>query len=159
MLQKVIYSDIVAIETPREWVWSILVDTAHYSDWNPFTFRVDTTLLEGDPVDLYVHMPIRGDRLQIETVSRVQQPEILAWGMTVGCQLLLKAERQQRLRATSPFTCEYQTWDAFSGLLTPLVTSLFGTDIVNGFNAMAYALKLQAESHWRADQTCAAEAE
>ena len=40
----------------------------------------------------------------------------------------------------------YQTWDAFNGLLTPLVVKLFERDIVDGFNACAHALKEYCEN-------------
>lgn len=149
MLNHTLYSDIVDIQAPREWVWSILVDTTRYGEWNPFTHRVDTTLQVGDSIDLHVRMPIRGDRLQVETVTAVDRPERLAWGMKMGCNLLLKAERTQQLTAIGPNRCRYQTWDAFSGLLTPLVIRLFGTDILNGFNGVAYALQKRAEETWK----------
>ena len=152
MFTHTVYSDIVSIQAPREQVWSILVDTARYGEWNPFTYRVDTSLLIGDPVDLYVRMPIRGDRVQVERVTVVQQPERLAWGMKMGFNWLLQAERQQVLTATGPDSCQYQTWDAFSGLLTPLVIKLFGADIQNGFNGVARALKKRAEDARRPAQ-------
>ena len=149
MFKRTLYSEIVTIAAPRDWVWSILIDTRKYGDWNPFTYRVDTTLTVGDPVDLYVRMPVRGDRLQTEYVTQVVKPAKLAWGMTMGCSLLLRAEREQLLTQVSPEITEYQTWDAFSGLLTPLVIGLFEMDITSGFNAMAVALKLQAEKTWQ----------
>ena len=150
MFKRTLYSRIVTIQAPREWVWSILLDLPKYETWNPFTWRVDTTLEIGDPVDLYVRMPIRGDRMQTEYVTRVEKPGQLGWGMTMGCSLLLKAERIQHLTRVSDHVCEYQTWDGFSGLLTPLVCALFESDIVNGFNNMADALKQHAETTWKA---------
>ena len=39
MFTHTVYSDIVSIQAPREQVWSILVDTARYGEWNPFTYR------------------------------------------------------------------------------------------------------------------------
>lgn len=148
MLNHTIYSDKVSIQAPREFVWSILIDIPRYGEWNPFTYRVDTTLNIGDPIDLYVRMPVRGDRMQTENVTIVQPPETLAWGMKMGFDWLLKAQRKQVLSTTGPDSCQYQTWDAFSGLLTPVVAKLFGEDILNGFNGVAYALKQRAESRW-----------
>lgn len=150
MFEHTLYSRQVTIQAPRDWVWSILVDTQRYGEWNPFTWRVDTTLKVGDPVDLHVRMPKRGDRMQTENVTRVDKPTCLAWGMTMGAAPILKAERQQTLTALSEVSCRYQTWDAFSGLLTPVVTYFFEEDIVNGFNAMADALKIRAETTWQA---------
>lgn len=149
MFRHTLYSEVVTIEAPREWVWSILVDIPSYGSWNPFTWRIDTTLELGAPVDLYVKMPKRGDRMQTEYVTRLEKPACLAWGMKMGSRLLLQAERQQVLTALSPTSCQYQTWDAFSGLLTPVVTGLFRSDIEGGFNAMAHALKGRAEATWR----------
>lgn len=153
MFKKTLYSDQVEIHAPQQWVWSILIDLERYGEWNPFTYRVDSTLEIDAPVDLYVRMPIRGDRVQTEYVRIVEFPSTLAWGMHMGSRLLLKAQRQQQLDGVSPTCCRYQTWDAFSGMLTPVVTGLFGADIVNGFNRMAYALKVRAETTWQANNS------
>lgn len=144
-----VYSDKVEINAPQEVVWEILVDLNRYGEWNPFTYRVDTRLLPGEPVELYVRMPKRGDRVQREQVRTVDRPVTLAWGMKLGFEFLLNALREQRLVKIDENRCTYQTWDSFSGLLTPLVVKLFEEDVQNGFNNVAYALKARAELQWR----------
>ncbi|HVL01755.1 MAG TPA: SRPBCC domain-containing protein [Dongiaceae bacterium] len=146
MFEHTIYSRVVEINAPREKVWPILLDLKNYSQWNPFTYRVVTTLQIGDPVDLYVRFKRRGEVVQQEQVRIVQAPERLAWGMKMGADFLLRAQRDQVLTALDGNRCSYQTWDAFSGLLTPLVMVLFKQDIEDGFNAMADALKIRAEA-------------
>lgn len=146
MFEHTIYSRVVEINAPREQVWDILTDLKQYPQWNPFTYRVVTTLAIGDPVDLYVRFKKRGEVLQQEQVRIVQKPERLAWGMKMLAPSILCAQRDQVLTALDDRRCTYQTWDAFSGLLTPLVMALFKSDIEGGFNAMAEALKVRAEN-------------
>jgi hypothetical protein len=152
MSNYTIASDKVDINAPREIVWDILFDLKRYPEWNPFTYRVDSTLQPGDPIDLYVRMPIRGDRLQTEQMKVVDRPRELSWGMKLGFEFLLKALREQHIEKVSESSCTYQTWDALSGLLMPLVIGLFKTDMQNGFNNMAYALKTRAEQIWAEKQ-------
>ncbi len=147
--RRTIYSRVVTIHAPRALVWEILLDLPRYPEWNPFTYRVESTLVPGTPVDLYVRFARRGEVLQKEEVRIVQEPDRLAWGMKMGADFLLRAQRDQVLIALDEQRCTYQTWDAFSGLLTPLVLALFGADIEAGFNAAADALKLRAETLWQ----------
>ncbi len=141
MFRHTLYSDKVIINAPREEVWKVLTDLDGYRDWNPFTNPVIGTLEIGAAVELHVKMPVRGDRVSTEYVQSADIDTSLAWGMTMGAKCLLVARRDQKLEVIDDQRCSYQTWDAFSGLLTPLVVRLFGRDMVNGFNAVAYALQ------------------
>lgn len=149
MFAHTIYSQEVEIFAPIDFVWAILIDVEKYPQWNPFTVRVETDLNVNDAVALYVHMPKRGDRVQHEIVREVKQPTNLAWGMNLGFDFLLKARRDQQLVKISNDWCSYQTWDAFSGIFTPLVLALFGNDVQTGFDKMAIALKAHAELKWQ----------
>ena len=149
MFNHTVISKQVTINAPRELVWDILVDLKSYGEWNPFTHRVDSTLKVGDPIDLYVRMPKRGDRMQRERVKAVVAPMKLAWGMSMGAELVLKALREQILVAVSDEVCTYQTTDKISGLLTPVVIKFFGEEMENGFNNMADALKVHAENAYQ----------
>lgn len=145
MPERVIASEKIRINAPIEKVWAILLDLPRYPEWNPFTYRVDSTLTIGAPVDLYVRMRKRGERVQREYVRTVQAPTTLSWGMTMGHAVVLTALREQKLERIDAQSCSYQSTDAFRGALTPLVTYLFGEDIEEGFNAVARALKAHAE--------------
>lgn len=153
MSKHTIYSHKVEIQAPIDFVWSILIDLEKYSEWNPFTHRVDTTLKVGDPVNLHVRMPKRGDRIQREIVRAVEKPHTLAWGMKIGFEFLLIARRDQQLLVLDEDRCSYQTWDAFKGLLTPLVLALFADDMQGGFDRTANALKERAELLWQQEKT------
>ncbi|MCG8668396.1 MAG: SRPBCC domain-containing protein [Pseudomonadales bacterium] len=145
MANHTVYSDVVEINAPIELVWDILLDFDRYPDWNPFTYRVETDLVIGNKVDLYVKLPKRGQRLQTEYVREVSPYQRLSWGMTMGAEFLLTALREQILNPISASCCTYQSTDAFAGMLTPVVKLLFQNSIKDGFNAMAYALKERAE--------------
>ena len=115
------------------------------TQWNPFTYKVETDLGIGSAVNLYVKMPRRGKGLQVEYVKEVSAPHTLAWGMTMGAPFLLTALREQKLTRLSDNACTYHSTDAFTGWLTPLVMGLFAGPIRDGFNSVAYALKKRAE--------------
>lgn len=149
MFKHTIYSDKVIINAPIERVWEVLMDLPRYPEWNPFTYEVvphDGSLYPGANVDLYVRMPLRGDRVSTEKVARLEAPTQLAWGMTMINPWLLKAQRDQVLEKLDDNRCSYQTWDAFRGLLTPVVVGLFGKDMKNGFDGVAHALKKRCET-------------
>ncbi|HEY9032494.1 MAG TPA: SRPBCC domain-containing protein [Pseudomonadales bacterium] len=145
MFRHTVYSDPVIINAPVERVWHVLTDLEHYPDWNPFTFQVLGELTPGRPVELHVRMPGKSDTVSVETVLCVDQWEKLSWGLTMLTPLLLQARRDQQLQALSASQCRYQTWDAFSGLLTPIVIALYGNSMQQGFNAVALALKQHCE--------------
>ncbi len=146
MSKHTVSSEIVEICAPIDIVWKVLVDIEKYGEWNPFTYRVETSLKVGDPVDLYVRMPKGGDQIQRELVQIVDKPHTLAWGMKMGFEFILKAQRQQKIEIIDEQRCRFRTWDSFSGFMTPVVIRKFGDDMENGFNAMALALKERAES-------------
>jgi hypothetical protein len=135
----------IEIDAPAPRVWRILTDLAAYSEWNPFTPRVESTLRVGDPVHLYVRL--RGARLahRIEIVSAAEEPRRLCWGMVLGASRLLAAERCQVLTPLGPGRTRYVTEDTIRGLLTPLVMRLFGPPMQRGFDDVARALKQRAE--------------
>jgi hypothetical protein len=125
-------------------VWQILLDLDHYSDWNPFTPRAESTLEIGAPVRLDVRL--RGAKLsrRVEIVSAAE-PRRLCWGMTMGAPFLLKAERCQILTPIDEHRTRYLTEDRISGLLAPLLIGLFGGAMERGFMDCASALKKRAE--------------
>ena len=144
MFKHLISSDIVEIEAPVERVWDILVDVERYGEWNPFTPRVQTDFKIGSPVNLYVTLgPFK--LKQLERIEAFDRPHLLVWSTKIGAHALLSARREQRLEPLDEMRCRYLTTDAFTGILTPLVMTLFGGLVRRGFNEVAWALKRRAE--------------
>jgi hypothetical protein len=137
----------VDINAPIARVWAILINLDRYPDWNPFTFRVESSLKIGDPVMLHVHMNRAFSHLiQPETISAHEPNKQLGWTASNYPPLLLRANRLQNLEAISSTQTRYHTFEKFEGWIAPLVRLLFRRDIERGFNNMAQALKNYAES-------------
>lgn len=137
----------VDIDAPVDHVWSILVDLARYREWNPFTPRVDASLVPGEPVVLHVAMK-PGRRLLVQReVCTANDParRELGWGTTMGAPFVLHANRVQRLTELPGGRTRYFTADTFAGLLVPIVMGLYRADIQRGFDGVARALKERAE--------------
>ncbi len=137
----------VEIEASAETVFAVLTDLKAYPSWNPFTSRVDATLVVGAPVRMRVHLG-RLTLTQVEYVREVTPPEPvgrLTWGIRTATPWLLRAERVQTVTPISDRWCRYTTVDTIGGALEPVVALLFGRALDEGFNAMAEALRQRAE--------------
>lgn len=145
MFKKEIRSKKVIINASQQKVWLFLFDIDTYPEWNPFTYQVKSSMRVNDSIDLYVHMPKRGDRMQRETICVMDEPKQMAWNMKLGFSFLLRARRDQFIEKMNEQSCSYETVDVFEGLLAPLVYWLFREDVAYGFNAMALALQKQFE--------------
>ena len=130
----------VDIAAPIEQVWDILVDLEQYQAWNPFTYRVESSLNVGDHVKLYVKLG--GQKVvQKQVIRRCEAPDALDWGMVMGHPSLLKTLRTQRLTRIDDTTTRYETRDHFTGLLTPLILSFYRHPIRKGFETICSSLK------------------
>ncbi|MFN8531732.1 MAG: SRPBCC domain-containing protein [Anaerolineae bacterium] len=135
----------VEINAPVEKVWSILAKIEDYPRWNPFTYRVDSTLELGSQALLYVRMSDKLKLTRDEIVTSFAPNKELAWRAR-GIRWLLAANRVQRLEVIDEQHTRYTTHETFSGLLRPLVIFLMGKMVENGFNGVAHALKAYAET-------------
>ena len=151
MFKHTVVSDEVVIEAPIELAWSILTDTATYSDWNPFTPKIDTDFELESEVHLEVHFgKFKLDETEI--MRAFEPPTRLAWGadmFKLGSVALVTAFREQCLTRLTDNRCAYVSRDYLSGPLTPLVALSFGKAMRNGFNAAGYGLKRYAEAGHR----------
>ena len=133
------------IAAPIERVWSTLVDVARYPEWNPFTFRVETTFALGSPVAMHVRL-WSFTRLQVEYVSAFEPPHRVCWGAPFVSARLLRAERCQTLEALSPSRTRYRSVDVFEGPLAAFAYAVFGGPVERGFREVAEALKMRCEA-------------
>ena len=144
-------SEAMRIDAPAGVVWDVLTDAKSYGDWNPFTTRLDTDFEVNSPIHLHIVMgPYRMDRK--EWVRVVEPPHRLEWDTRVLARFLLYSSKEQRVTALGETSCTYHTTDLFSGLLTPLIMSLFRKRIVRGFDETALALKRRCEAMASSDQ-------
>jgi hypothetical protein len=136
----------VEIHAPIDTVWGVLIDLDNYHAWNRFTPKVETTLEVGSPVLLHVQMTPKKRIRQKEWVRVVEPESELAWGMTMGHPILLRAHRSQTLTPLDARTTRYETVDEMHGILVPLVKMIYGNHIEHGFDALVEGLRIRAES-------------
>ena len=123
-----------------------LVDLKNYSHWNPFTTRVETTFVVGEPAILHVTMNGQHQRVQREVIITFEPPHTLVWGTTIGASFILKSQRCQTIEALNAQQTQYHTEQTFAGLLAPLVMILSRHDIQHGLDAVGAALKKYVEA-------------
>jgi len=147
----------VLICAPPAVVWHVLIDLAGYESWRcPFTERMEVAasppglpLAVGDAIIETVRMAPgdRAVRLQEVRVTELQPGVRLCWEGVMGAQFLLHARRSQTLTAVAGGAQTlYRTADVMTGLLAPLVLSLYGASVRRGFESIAAALKARAEA-------------
>lgn len=141
-----IRADKVIIHAPLEKVWHALIDLENYSKWNPFTPRVDTTFVVGEPAILYVTMNEHHQRIQREVMTVFEPQHAFAWASIMGGPRILKANRWQIVEPLDDYRTHYQTYETFDGLLVPLIMALYRTDIQRGFEAVGEAVKRYVET-------------
>jgi hypothetical protein len=144
-MTTVIRAQPTIINGPLEKVWHALIDVENYPRWNPFTTRVETTFVAGEPAILYVTMNKRHQRVQREVVTVFEPQHAFAWASIIGAPFILKANRWQIVEALNEQQTHYQTYETFDGLLVPLVMALYRRDVQRGFAAVGAALKRYVE--------------
>jgi hypothetical protein len=149
----VIESVTVEIDAPAAYVWGVLIDYPRYPEWNPFTVKVETTLVIGDPIDLYLPQPdgADGTSLNREFIRVVDAPHHLRYD-TADEMPGLFAYRDQWIDPLGPDRCAYRTTDTMSGELADWVVETNGPWVKAGFDEMAAALKARAESLYAAER-------
>jgi hypothetical protein len=141
----IIRADKVLINAPLEKVWHALVDLENYPRWNPFTTRVETTFVVGEPAILYVSMNGQ-QRVEREKIIAFEPPHVMVWGVVMGASFILASNRRQIVEALDAEHTQYQTYQTFDGLLVPLIMILYRKDIQRGFEAVGTALKKYVEA-------------
>ncbi len=144
-----IVSDTVEIDAPQDFVWSIVVDFPQYAEWNPYTFRVDTTLELGAEVLLHLPDPAKpgASFTTLEHMRVIDAPHHLQYDTGDSFAPML-ATRDQWVEDLGDGRSSYRTTDVFEGPGAEAVYAMQAEWVTAGFNATAYALKTYAEKRW-----------
>jgi hypothetical protein len=143
------------IDAPVDVVWTVMLDTASYGEWNPFVERAECTSPPkvGDPIVLHVRWANGKTTRSPERISAVEPPATDADGVTTACLSyvyeglpakvgLVRGTRHQRLRQEPGGPTSYDTVEEFSG---PLVRFAGPGRVAEGFRRHAAGLKQRAE--------------
>lgn len=144
-----IVSDTVEIDAPQAFVWSVVVDFERYAEWNPYTFRVDTTLELG--AEVLLHLPDPGKPGEsfttLEHMRVIDAPHHLQYDTGDSFAPML-AIRDQWVEDLGNGRSSYRTTDVFQGPGAEAIYAMQSDWVTAGFNATAYALKAHAEKLW-----------
>lgn len=141
------------IEAPIDLVWSVMLDTDRYGEWNPFIVRIDRPLGRplqvGDPLVLHVRWLTGGKVTSNEHVHALDGPTdgrraLLEYHYTgpLGRLGLIRGRRIQELSRIDEGVTAYNTRERLRGALAwaaPLGR------VQDGFDRHARALKERAE--------------
>ena len=145
------------IDAPLDAVWSVMLDTDAYAEWNPFVERVECERAAvGEPIVLHVRWANGRTSTSPERISLVEAPHdvdgvrraTLAYVYEgVPARLgLVRGTRFQRLRQRPGGPTHYDTVEEFSGPLVPLAGP---GRVEEGFRRHARALKDRCEARHR----------
>ena len=143
------------IEAPIDLVWSVMLDTERYGEWNPFIVAIDRLeqrpLEVGDELVLHVHWHTGGSVRSTERVRTIDGPErndgrraLLEYEYrgTLGQLGLVRGRRIQELSRIDDGVTAYNTRERLRG---PLAFAAPLGRVQDGFDRHAEALKRRAE--------------
>ncbi len=145
----------IVIEAPLETVWSVMLDTASYPEWNPFVERIEVggPPAVGAGLVLHVRWASGSTASSPERITILDGPATAEDGTTAATLAyvyeglfarlrLVRGTRFQRLTQRPGGPTEYHTVEEFSG---PLVRFAGPARVAEGFARHAAALKARAE--------------
>ncbi|MGW4211172.1 SRPBCC family protein [Lentzea sp. NPDC004789] len=141
-MSHLIESAVVEIDAPASFVWDVLIDYAHYPQWNPYTMAVSTTLAVDSPIDLTLPMPdgSEGTWVSREYIRVVDPPRLLRYDTGDTFPGLLGV-RDQVITPLGVGRCSYRTFETFTGKYAEAVFTAQGAYVQKGFDAVAHALR------------------
>jgi hypothetical protein len=130
-----------AINAPPDRIWAILVDGAHYPDWDSGVVSVDGRIAAGETIKV-VSAASPGRTFPV-TVSELSPPSTMTWsgGMPLG---LFKGVRTFSLAPAGDGTTQFHVREEYSGPLLPLMWRSM-PDLGPSFAQFASGLKRRAE--------------
>lgn len=145
----------IDIDAPLDLVWSIMIDTESYAEWNPFVVRADCAEPRvGEPIVLHVRWRNGKGTRSPERISMLEPPVTDAEGVTRATLAyvfegwpaklgLIRGTRFQRLTQAPGGPTTYDTVEEFTG---PMVKQAGPGRVAEGFRRHAEALRQRAES-------------
>jgi hypothetical protein len=135
------YSAKTNIKASPGTIWKILMDAAHWPDWDPWTIRIEGTLSLGESVKAYSKLD--PDRAYAVKVTECLPRQAMVWsgGMPLG---LFKGVRTFTLMPKADGSVDFELREEFSGpLLSFMAKSL--PDMTQPFQDFVNGLKARAE--------------
>ncbi len=130
---------------PVDRVWSLLVDFASHSRWNPFVRSVEGILGVGQTLKVFIQPPGGMGMRFRPTVLAVQPNRELRWKGKFLVAGLFDGEHCFKLEANPAGGLTFHHGERFTGILVPFFKRSLDGATRQGFVAMNAALKREAE--------------
>ncbi len=136
------YEASTRIQADPETVWRVLVDVAHWPDWDSGVDRVEGTV--APDARLVVHAAVAKGRAFPVRVVHLDPPRSMTWrgGMPLG---LFAGERTFRLDGEPDGRTRVDVREAYTGVLSPLIGRTI-PDLGGSFEQFVTGLKARAEA-------------
>jgi len=130
------------IRARPETIWTILIDAAHYPEWNPGVDHIEGTIALGERIRVFTRD--RPKQASPVTVTEFVPGELMIWtgGMPLG---LLTEMRKFKLIPKADGSIDLALQEEFRGPLLPLFVRTL-PDMSRTFVAFVAALKSRAEA-------------
>ena len=135
----------IEIRASPEKVWEILIDLAHYPDWNPFIHSAVGKAALGEPVTIHYGPPGAKEGTLHCTVLALEPHRELRWKWHILVPALFTGTHSFVIEPLADNRVRFVDREVFSGLLTPLYARQIDTTSRQGFEDMDQALKARAE--------------
>lgn len=134
----------VVIDSSTGSVWSVLIDTGRYPDWNPFIRRISGAMKPGNVVDI----TFQPDGLNPITISpvimKIENGRLLQWEGKLFIPGIFTGRHTFELIPIEKNKTRFIQREEFNGILVPFFNF---TSTISGFNAMNRGIKIRAEKY------------
>ncbi|SRR5581483_10504947 len=135
----------ITIDAPEEKVWSILVATGGYAEWNPFITSIEGELAVGTRLRVRIEPPeSRPMTFRPHCLERTESKK-LRWLGSLGIKGIFDGEHIFELESLGTNRTRFIQREKFSGIFVPLLWSSVAPNTLRGFEAMNQKLKSRAE--------------
>jgi hypothetical protein len=139
------HSEQSIIHAPAQTVFEVFTDLSRYPQWNPWNVAASGPTSEGSIVQ--VTSILRGQPLTVAHRVLTSQPaREFRWCDVGWFTALAYGETARWLEPRADGGVTYRVELCITGLLSQLVTMLFGPSLRSGLKAETHALKLRAEA-------------
>lgn len=146
-MNKHLIESTVIINAPIDQVWKTLTSFDYYSEWNPFTPKVEIKPVIGSTVGLHVRLNPNSQKTMFQKETLLvwdEENKRLEWGIQNAWYV--RTIRLQQLTDLGNNKTRYYTSDFFEGPLTKLILWLYRSKIQIGFDDVCNGLKQHLEN-------------
>lgn len=135
----------ISIAAPPERVWSVLLDFARYSEWNPFVRSIEGSPSDGSTIKVTIQSPTGKAMTFRPVILRNSADHEFQWKGNLVLPGIFDGEHYFCLASRGAGSTAFTHGERFTGLLVPMLRGILDRDTRSGFEAMNRALKQRVE--------------